>query len=111
VSHQSGELKVLVAFGDHRDPALPNVPTLIEEGYNFSSQPWTGIEGPKGIARDIVVEENKTVNEILSEKVNVERLAAAGMTASPSTPEEFEKLVKEEVEKWRPVFTKYKIAF
>jgi tripartite-type tricarboxylate transporter receptor subunit TctC len=108
---QSGEIKVLVAVGDHRDPALPNVPTLIEEGYNFSSQPWTGIEGSKGTPRDIVVEMNKTVNEILTDKVNVERLAAAGMTASPSTPEEFEKLVKDEVEKWRPVVTKYKISF
>jgi tripartite-type tricarboxylate transporter receptor subunit TctC len=107
---QSGQLKVLVALGDRRDPKLPNVPTLIEEGYNFSSQPWTGVEGPKGIPRDIVIEMNRTLNEILTDKANVNKLAAMGMTAAPSTPEAFEKLVKGEVEKWRPVVTRYKIS-
>ena len=107
---QSGDLKVLVVFGDRRDPALPNIPTLIEEGYNFSSQPWTGMEGPKGIPREIVLEMNKTVNEILKDKTNVEKLSARGMTAAPSTPEEFEQIVKGEVEKWRPVVTKYKVS-
>ena len=107
---QSGQLKVLAVLGDRRDPALPNVPTLIEEGYNFSSQPWTGMEGPKGIPREVVVEMNRTVNEILKAKVNVDKLAALGMTATPSTPEEFEKIVKGEVEKWRPVVAKYKVS-
>jgi tripartite-type tricarboxylate transporter receptor subunit TctC len=108
---QAGQLKVLVVFGDHRDPSLPDVPTLIEEGYKFSSQPWTGVEGPKGLPHDIIVEMNKTVNEVLTDKANVEKLASYGMTAAPSTPEEFEALVKDEVEKWRPVITKYNISF
>lgn len=107
---QRGDLKVLVVFGERRDPALPNVPTLIEQGYNFFSQPWTGIEGPKGLPREIVLEMNKTVNEILKDKANVEKLAALGMTASPSTPEEFEKVVRAELDKWRPVITKYKVS-
>jgi tripartite-type tricarboxylate transporter receptor subunit TctC len=107
---QSGQLKVLAVFGERRDPALPKVPTLIEEGYNFSSQPWTGLEGPKGVPRDIVVEMNKTVNEILGDKANVEKLAALGMTAAPSTPEEFEKIVRGEVSKWRPIVVKYKVS-
>lgn len=107
---QSGQLKVLVSLGDHRDPKLPNVPTLIEEGYRFSSQPWTGVEGPKGVPREIVLEMNRALREILTDPSNVEKLAKMGMTASPSTPEEFEQLVKEEVDKWRPVVIKYKIS-
>jgi tripartite-type tricarboxylate transporter receptor subunit TctC len=107
---QAGQLKVLAVFGDKRDPTLPNVPTLIEEGYNFASQPWTGVEGPKGLPREIVVEMNRTVNDILSDKATIAKLAGLGMTAAPSTPEEFEKVVKAEVEKWRPIVTKYKIT-
>lgn len=107
---QAGQLKALVIFGDQRDPALPNVPTLIEEGYKFSSQPWTGIEGPKGLPREIVLEMNKTVREILTDKAVVQKLANLGMTAMPSTPEEFEKIVKDEVDKWRPVVNKYKVS-
>jgi tripartite-type tricarboxylate transporter receptor subunit TctC len=107
---RSGQLKVLAVMGDRRDPALPNVPTLIEEGFNFSSQPWTGMEGPKGIPREIIVEMNKTVNEILRDKDNVAKLATMGMTATPSTPEEFEQIVKGEVDKWRPVVNKYNVT-
>ncbi|MCC6196427.1 MAG: tripartite tricarboxylate transporter substrate binding protein [Burkholderiales bacterium] len=107
---RSGELKVLVVFGEKRDPALPNVPTLIEEGYPFFSQPWTGMEGPKGVPREIVLEMNKTVNDILKDKANVEKLALRGMTAAPSTPEEFEKVVRGELDKWRPIITKYKVS-
>ena len=86
------------------------MPTLIEEGYNFASQPWTGVEGPEGPTARIVVEMNRTVNEVLRDKANVAKLAGLGMTAAPSTPEEFEKVVKAEVEKWRPIVTKYKIT-
>jgi tripartite-type tricarboxylate transporter receptor subunit TctC len=107
---RAGNLKVLAVLGDRRDPALPNTPTLIEEGYNFSSQPWTGMEGPRGIPREIVLEMNKTVGDILRDKDNVAKLAQMGMTAAPSTPEEFEQIVKGEVEKWRPVVMKYNVS-
>jgi len=107
---QTGKLKVLVAFGEQRDRNLPDVPTLIEEGYNFSSQPWTGMQGPKGLPPEIVLEMNKTVNEILKDKVNVDKLAAMGMTAAPSSPEEFEQIVKAELDKWRPIIKKYNVT-
>lgn len=107
---KAGQLKVLAVMGDKRDPLLPQTPTLIEEGYNFSSQPWTGMEGPKGIPREIVVEMNKAVGEILRDKDNVAKLANMGMTATPSTPEEFEQIVRGELEKWRPVVVKYKVS-
>ncbi|HSV77758.1 MAG TPA: tripartite tricarboxylate transporter substrate binding protein [Ramlibacter sp.] len=107
---RAGHLKPLVTFGDKRDPQLPNVPTLVEQGYNFSSQPWAGVQGPKGIPREIIVEMNRTINEILRQKENVDKLAAGGVTAATSTPEEFEQIVRAEITKWRPVVTKYNIT-
>lgn len=107
---KAGKLKVLVIFSEHRDQKLPDIPTAIEEGYPFSSQPWTGIEGPKAIPENIVIELNRTVREILSDQAVIDKLAALGMTAAPSTPEEFETLVKAEMEKWRPIVNKYKIS-
>lgn len=107
---KAGKLKVLVVFSEHRDQKLPDIPTAIEEGYAFSSQPWTGIEGPKALPENIVKDMNQTLREILSNKAVIEKLAALGMTAAPSTPEEFEALVKAEVDKWRPIVDKYKIS-
>ncbi|HSV78769.1 MAG TPA: tripartite tricarboxylate transporter substrate binding protein [Ramlibacter sp.] len=107
---KAGQLKVLAVFGEKRDANLPNVPTLIEEGYRFFSEPWTGVQGPKGVPREIIVEMNKTVNEILRDKAVVEKFAGLGMTASPSTPEEFERIVRGEIDKWRPIVTKYRVS-
>jgi len=107
---KAGQLKVLVVFGEKRDANLPNVPTLIEEGYRFFSEPWTGVQGPKGVPREIIAEMNRTVNEILRDKAVVEKFAGLGMTASPSTPEEFERIVRGEIDKWRPIVTKYRVS-
>ncbi|HSV77969.1 MAG TPA: tripartite tricarboxylate transporter substrate binding protein [Ramlibacter sp.] len=107
---KAGQVKVLAVFGQKRDPALPNVPTLVEEGYNFHSEPWTGVQGPKGVPREIIVEMNRTINEVLRDKAVVDKLAGLGMTAAPSTPEEFEQVVRGEIEKWRPIVAKYRIT-
>lgn len=107
---KSGRLKPLAVFGSKRDPELPNVPTLLEEGYQFSSEPWAGVQGPKGVPREIIVEMNEAVNEILRLPENVQELAAGGVTVATSTPEEFEQIVRAEVTKWRPVVTRYNIS-
>ena len=53
---------------------------------------------------------NTAVVAILRDPATREKLAGAGITPSSSTPEAFEKLVKAEVEKWRPIVTKYNIT-
>lgn len=50
----SGQLRLLVTWGDKRSPKWPNVPTLKELGYNVvSNSPW-GIAGPKGMDPKVV---------------------------------------------------------
>jgi len=106
---QAGQLRVLGVIGNERVEQLPGVPTLKETGLNLTAEPWNGLEGPKGIPRDIVDQMNAVAAEVLSSSPVKEKLAAAGMTPRTSTPEAFEKLVRDEVEKWRPIVVKYDI--
>ena len=45
---KAGKLKALACFGDKRAPALPDVPTMKELGYNVEFYLWVGMFAPKG---------------------------------------------------------------
>ena len=45
---KSGAVRVLAALIPKRDPALPEVPTALEQGVNVSVEAWRGIAVPKG---------------------------------------------------------------
>ena len=45
---KSGAVRVLAALIPARDPALPEVPTAMEQGVNVSLEAWRGIAVPKG---------------------------------------------------------------
>jgi tripartite-type tricarboxylate transporter receptor subunit TctC len=106
---QNGQLRVLAVIGNHKVEQLPNVPTLRDVGLNLTAEPWYGLQGPKGVPREIVEQMNAVATEVLSSRGVKEKLAAAGITPRTSTPEAFEQLVKDEIEKWRPIVVKYDI--
>ena len=108
---KAGKLRILAIAGDKRLPQLPDVPTLKESGINFSAQPWFGFEGPKGMDKDIVAKLNQLATDTLvNDPVNSKKLQDVGTTPRTMPSDQFEKLVKDEVEKWRPIITKYKIT-
>ena len=45
---RSGAVRVLAALIPRRDPALPDVPTAMEQGVKVSLEAWRGIAVPKG---------------------------------------------------------------
>jgi tripartite-type tricarboxylate transporter receptor subunit TctC len=105
----SGHLRVLAVIGNGRLAQLKDVPTLKEAGLSFTAEPWYGLQGPKGIPRDIIDQMNALAADVLANPAIKEKLAAAGITPRTTTPEAFEKIVKDEVEKWRPIVVKYDI--
>ena len=48
----SGRLRLLVTFGERRIPSFPDVPTLVDLGYNIIALNTSSIIGPKGIPKD-----------------------------------------------------------
>ena len=51
---KAGKLKPLACFGAQRAPALPDVPTLKELGYNVEFYLWVGLFAPKGTPAAII---------------------------------------------------------
>jgi tripartite-type tricarboxylate transporter receptor subunit TctC len=104
----SGQLRVLGIAGAQRRADI-NAPTFRETGINLTSEPWLGFEGPKGIPAEIVNEMSATIAEVLKKPEYYDKLKSAGIYAKTNKPEEFAKQVKDEMDKWRPIITKYNI--
>ena len=51
---KSGQVRLLAALTSARDPALPDVPTAREQGFDVSLEAWRGIAVPKGTPKAAV---------------------------------------------------------
>lgn len=99
LSHiKEGKLLALAVGSSTRSSALPDVPTTIEAGfpnsdYNF----WTGMFVPAKTPRNVVNRlYQETVMALQAAEVR-ERLAKLGTEPMPLSPEQFDKLIREEL--------------
>ena len=51
---KGGKVRVLASWGERRHPALPDVPTLKELGYDAQFSQWTGLFVPSGTPPDVI---------------------------------------------------------
>jgi tripartite-type tricarboxylate transporter receptor subunit TctC len=102
---KGGRLKALGVTTKERVPALPQVPTMLEQGFpaNVSSS-WQGVLVPAGTPRPIVDKLHAALVQAVHEPKVVERMAEAGVIAATSkTPEDFKAYLEEDAKKWSEV--------
>jgi tripartite-type tricarboxylate transporter receptor subunit TctC len=98
---KAGKVKALAVTSLKRTSLLPQVPTVAEAGFpDFEDYTWCGLFGPAGLPPDIVRRLNGACNDALKSSELHDRLAAAGLEATPGTPTEFADYLKREVAKW-----------
>jgi len=51
---QAGKLKIMALFGERRLEMFPNVPTVKEQGIDFTMSQWRGLAAPKGTPAEII---------------------------------------------------------
>lgn len=102
---QGGKLRALGVGTLERDPALPDVPTLHEQGYTgLECVAWFGVFAPAKTPEPIIRKLNAALNAALADKVVQERLLPTGLRATPgTTPESFGAMVAADRASWGPV--------
>ena len=100
----SGRLRALAIAGPLRDPQLPNVPTMKEAGVEgVEIVVWYGVFAPAGTPREIVQTLAAAVQRAARDPGTRKRLLEQGAEPIGSTPEQFAKLVREELARWSEV--------
>ena len=67
-ARQGRQAAALAVSTPKRLPALPDVPTAMELGWDYQVVNWHGLIGPKGMPADIVAKLNKAVNRTMGAK-------------------------------------------
>jgi len=95
---KDARLVALAVTSPQRTPALPDVPALGETLAEFS-RPETshGLLAPAGTPRAVINQLNKEMGRILALPDVKERTQAIGYVIDPSTPEEYNKIVRDQI--------------
>jgi tripartite-type tricarboxylate transporter receptor subunit TctC len=102
---QSGKLRALGAGMAKRLSAMPDLPTLQEQGLKgYECYTWNAILAPAGTLAPIVDKLNEAINKSLADPAVSGALQKAGIDPTPgSTPAATADFLKTELSKWAPI--------
>ncbi len=103
----AGSLVALAVTGTRRWPDLPNVPTMMELGYNdFVTDTFQGFLAPAKTPTEVVNALVTTSLAVLNDKAINAQLVTAGFDVLARGPAGVTKRIDEEVPKWRDLVAK-----
>jgi len=101
---KSGRLRALAVTAPRRDPQLPEVPTMKEAGLDgVEVVVWYGVLAPAATPREIVQKLADGIQRAARDPETHKRMLEQGAVTVGNTPEEFGKLLREEVTRWAEV--------
>lgn len=96
-----GKLRAIGNTSATRSRLFPDIPTLSESGVQgFDIGIWYGLLAPAKTPKSVVDRLNRELQKVLAEPAVNEKLLALGLTAAPSTPEQFSELIKSDIAKY-----------
>ena len=94
---QGGKLRGLATLNEQRSPTLPDLPTIAEAGVRgWNARLWFGVVVPATTPPQIIAFLNGTINAILAEPKTMAQLRDLNIEPRRFTPEEIQKMVREE---------------
>ncbi len=97
----SGRMRVIGLVGETRNPAVPNIPTVHEQGYQgLNALSWYGVFVSSKTPSSIINQLNTAFKQTLSDPTLRETLRAAGVEPAASTPSELTALVQADRARW-----------
>jgi tripartite-type tricarboxylate transporter receptor subunit TctC len=102
---KSGAIRAIGAGMANRMRAMPELPTLQEQGLQgFECYTWNAILAPGGTPQPIIDRLNESINKALADPAVYSHLQEVGIDPTPgSTPQQVAAFVKAELAKWAPI--------
>ncbi len=108
---KAGKVHALAVTGSKRSPALPDVATLKELGYEGAVvDPWFAVYGPAKMPADITKVISEAFQAALAQSDVKDKLEQAGFMPYGSSPEEVERLTKSQHETFKALSQKVKLS-
>jgi tripartite-type tricarboxylate transporter receptor subunit TctC len=101
---RSGQLVGLGTTGTKRSAVMPEMPTVAEAGVTgYEATIWLGVMAPTGTPKPIIDLLNAEITKIMNRADVKEAWAKQGAVPMPMSPAEFDKYLRDDIEKWAHV--------
>ena len=101
---RDGRLRALAIASTNRSSLLPSVPTLDESGLRgYEASTYIGVLATAGTPKPVISKLHAAMVKVMETPAVVDRFRGLGTEPGSSSPEEFRKLIRDELEKWRGV--------
>jgi tripartite-type tricarboxylate transporter receptor subunit TctC len=101
---KGSKVKGIAVTSLRRATALPELPTVAESGLaGFEAIASVGILAPAGTPRPLVTRVNQDVHALVNEAAMKEQFISRGLEIALSTPEDFARYIRTEIERWAKV--------
>ena len=99
---KGGKMRALAVAGDKRSAALPDVPTLIEQGFpGLTAHAWWGIFAPAGTPKPVLDKFHAELVKVFNlPDVRKTLTETLGMDLAVSSPDQLRKWQAEEMQRW-----------
>jgi tripartite-type tricarboxylate transporter receptor subunit TctC len=101
---KGGRVKILASAGPKRSAVMPDVPTFAESGLpGVLVTNWYSVMSVGGTPKPVLARLHDELTKAVASSDMRERLASAALEPAPNTPEQFRKMIRSELERWRRV--------
>jgi tripartite-type tricarboxylate transporter receptor subunit TctC len=98
---RAGKVRVLAVTSAGRDPALPEIPTLIEQGYpGLEARVWMGFFAPAGTPPDVLAKVNEAVLKAAGTPEFNAKLASVGSVPWLGSGDDLRKFLAADIQRW-----------
>ncbi len=99
---KSGRLKALALSARKRAQDLPEIPTFIEQGFNFESSGWNGLIAPRAVSRPVLDLLHATLGKVAATPAFREQMTRQGAEVIVNTPQKFGQFIRREFDLFGP---------
>jgi tripartite-type tricarboxylate transporter receptor subunit TctC len=99
---EAGQLRALAVTSVERSPAFPQLPTVAEAGVpGYAAESWYGLFAPAKTPPDVIDRLNKSAAAAVQSEAFKRLAVNEGLVMVARPPEEFDRYVRGEEERWR----------
>jgi len=97
---KAGKLRIIALFSEQRMADFPNVPTVREQGVDFTMSQWRGLAAPKGTPPDVIRTLHDAFKKGMDDPAFLKNAADMSVALAYVGPAEFGKLMAADHERY-----------
>ena len=98
--HHAGKVRIIAVTGPNRDPQVPEVPTLKEQGIDMEATAWFAMYAPAGLPPEVLATLQKNVAAAIHQPALQARLKGLGYEPVGSTSAELAAAQRADLARW-----------